>query len=96
MTIPDSTEIRPNMVYTKVWHMRNNGSMPWPALTRVVHTGGERMRVGMRDTNSVALKVKSLNKTATQEKIVRCHFGTHKKCASLCEGIRSVHSCEKG
>ena len=58
MTVPDSTEIRPDTVYTKVWRMRNNGSMPWPALTRVVHTGGKRMPVDMADTKGVVLKVR--------------------------------------
>ena len=57
MTVLDSTLMAPAAVYTKVWRMRNSGTSPWPANTRVMHTGGKRMPMDMADTNSVALKV---------------------------------------
>lgn len=58
VTVLDGTEMGPSTLYTKVWRMRNSGTTPWPANTRVMHTGGKRMPMGMADTNSVALKVR--------------------------------------
>lgn len=57
MSVLDGTEMRPRTVFTKVWRMRNSGTSCWPANTRVMHTGGKRMPMGMADINSVALKV---------------------------------------
>ncbi|KAH7296851.1 hypothetical protein KP509_26G041300 [Ceratopteris richardii] len=41
VTIFDGTELTPGTKFTKIWSMRNNGSLPWPRDTQLLHIGGD-------------------------------------------------------
>ncbi|KAH7296841.1 hypothetical protein KP509_26G041200 [Ceratopteris richardii] len=41
VTIFDGTELAPGTKFTKIWSMCNNGSLPWPQDTQLLHIGGD-------------------------------------------------------
>eukprot|EP00249_Psilotum_nudum_P009478 c21959_g1_i1 orf=204-2495(+) len=41
VTIFDGTELAPGTSFTKIWRLRNIGSLPWPQQTQLVHVGGD-------------------------------------------------------
>jgi len=42
VNIPTDTEIMPGTEFTKIWRLRNTGTAPWPANTKLVHIGGDK------------------------------------------------------
>ena len=42
-TIPDGTEMKAGVVFTKTWVIENTGSCPWTSAYRLVFNGGEQM-----------------------------------------------------
>lgn len=53
VTILDGTLIVPNTPFSKIWRMRNNGTLAWPHGTQLVWIGGDRLG----DRVSVELEV---------------------------------------
>lgn len=53
VTILDGTLIVPNTPFSKIWRMRNNGTLAWPRGTQLVWIGGDRLG----DRVSVELEV---------------------------------------
>lgn len=51
VTIPDGTEIPPSKPFVKAWRMRNTGTCPWKAGTKLVFVSGDQMET----TSSVAV-----------------------------------------
>lgn len=43
VTIPDNMELLPGTRFTKIWRMRNTGTLPWPQYTQIVHIGGDAL-----------------------------------------------------
>ncbi len=43
VTIPDDTPVVAGTAFTKTWLVENNGSLPWNAGCRLVHTAGDAM-----------------------------------------------------
>jgi len=43
VTIPDGTELPPGKSFTKTWRMRNTGTCPWKAGTRLIFVSGDQM-----------------------------------------------------
>jgi hypothetical protein len=43
VTIFDGTELAPGTQFTKIWRLRNSGSLAWPQQTQLVHVGGDEM-----------------------------------------------------
>jgi len=43
VTIFDGTELAPGTSFTKIWRLRNSGSVPWPKDTQLVHVGGDEL-----------------------------------------------------
>ncbi|CAM6049485.1 unnamed protein product [Sphagnum compactum] len=43
VTIFDGTELAPGTQFTKIWRLRNSGSLAWPQHTQLVHVGGDEM-----------------------------------------------------
>ncbi|RWR74282.1 protein NBR1 [Cinnamomum micranthum f. kanehirae] len=43
VTILDGTLIVPNTPFSKIWRMRNNGTLAWPRGTQLVWIGGDRL-----------------------------------------------------
>jgi hypothetical protein len=43
VTVPDGTEFPPGKPFTKTWRMRNTGTCPWKAGTRLVFVSGDQM-----------------------------------------------------
>jgi next-to-BRCA1 protein 1 len=43
LSIFDGTQMPPGTNFTKMWRMRNHGTAPWPAGTRLMFVGGDRM-----------------------------------------------------
>jgi next-to-BRCA1 protein 1 len=43
VTIFDGTELAPATSFTKIWRLRNSGSLPWPQYTQLVHVGGDHL-----------------------------------------------------
>jgi hypothetical protein len=43
VTIPDGTELPPGKSFTKTWRMRNTGTCPWKAGTKLVFVSGDQM-----------------------------------------------------
>lgn len=41
VTIFDGTELAPGTKFTKIWEMKNVGTLPWPQQTKLVHVGGD-------------------------------------------------------
>ncbi|XP_052175740.1 protein JOKA2-like [Diospyros lotus] len=53
VNVLDGTIMAPSTPFTKIWRMRNNGSMAWPWGTRLVWVGGHNLS----DTLSVELRI---------------------------------------
>lgn len=53
VTILDGTLIAPNTPFTKIWRIRNNGTLVWPRGTQLVWIGGDKLG----DRVSVELEV---------------------------------------
>ncbi|KAG9446737.1 hypothetical protein H6P81_012865 [Aristolochia fimbriata] len=53
VTVIDGTIMPPSTQFTKIWRMRNNGTMTWPILTQLVWIGGDRFG----DRGSVELEI---------------------------------------
>ncbi|CDY08946.1 BnaC08g11760D [Brassica napus] len=43
VNVLDGTRFAPSAQFTKIWKMRNNGSLVWPHGTRIVWIGGDRL-----------------------------------------------------
>ncbi|KAG6542949.1 hypothetical protein Mapa_015641 [Marchantia paleacea] len=43
VTIFDGTELAPGTNFTKIWRLRNSGTLPWPVDTKLVHVGGDEL-----------------------------------------------------
>jgi len=43
VTIFDGTELPPMTNFTKIWRLRNSGTLPWPVDTKLVHVGGDEL-----------------------------------------------------
>ncbi|XP_073058778.1 protein JOKA2-like [Primulina eburnea] len=43
VNIPDGTAIAPTIPFTKIWRMRNNGTLAWPQKTQLVWIGGDKL-----------------------------------------------------
>lgn len=56
VTILDGTLIAPNTPFTKIWRMRNNGTLVWQRGTQLVWVGGDmlgdRVSVELQVTNA--------------------------------------------
>ncbi|CAN6464453.1 unnamed protein product [Victoria cruziana] len=46
VTILDGTLVSPNTPFTKIWRMRNSGTIPWPPRTQLLWIGGDRFGDG--------------------------------------------------
>lgn len=53
VTVFDGTLIPPSTPFTKIWRMRNNGTIQWPYGTRLVWVGGDKFA----NRDSVLLEV---------------------------------------
>ncbi|EOA16137.1 hypothetical protein CARUB_v10004271mg [Capsella rubella] len=53
VNVADGTVVAPSAPFTKIWKMRNNGSLVWPRGTQIVWIGGDRFS----DTLSVDLQI---------------------------------------
>ncbi|KAL2634087.1 hypothetical protein R1flu_005566 [Riccia fluitans] len=43
VTIFDGTELSPLAKFTKIWRLRNSGTLSWPLDTKLVHVGGDEL-----------------------------------------------------
>lgn len=43
VSIFDGTEFAPATNFTKIWRLRNSGTVPWPQNTQLVHVGGDEL-----------------------------------------------------
>lgn len=43
VTMFDGTEVAPGMPFTKIWRLRNNGTISWPPQSALVFVGGDEM-----------------------------------------------------
>ncbi|XVF49322.1 hypothetical protein PTKIN_Ptkin04bG0001900 [Pterospermum kingtungense] len=43
VNVPDGTVMAPSTPFTKIWRMRNNGTMPWSRGMQLVWTGGNKL-----------------------------------------------------
>jgi len=53
VNVSDGTMMPPSTPFTKIWRMRNNGSVAWPQGVRLVWIGGDRFF----NTDSVEIEV---------------------------------------
>eukprot|EP00245_Coleochaete_scutata_P013534 TRINITY_DN553_c0_g1_i1.p1 TRINITY_DN553_c0_g1~~TRINITY_DN553_c0_g1_i1.p1 ORF type:complete len:900 (+),score=261.94 TRINITY_DN553_c0_g1_i1:206-2905(+) len=51
VSIFDGTELAPGTAFTKIWCLRNSGTIPWPQGTSLLHIGGDKLG----EVSSVAL-----------------------------------------
>lgn len=57
VTMIDGARITPSTPFTKIWRMRNNGTVVWPEKTQLVWIGGDRLS----NAFSVELRVSFLH-----------------------------------
>lgn len=43
ITILDGTEVEAGTEFTKIWRLRNSGTIPWPQQTQLIHIGGNSL-----------------------------------------------------
>lgn len=43
VTISDGTLMAPSTCFTKIWRMKNNGTVIWPRGTQLVWIGGDKL-----------------------------------------------------
>ncbi|CAM6062657.1 unnamed protein product, partial [Sphagnum tenellum] len=55
VTIFDGTELAPGASFTKIWRLRNSGSLPWPKECRLVYVGGDEELGGSVDDETSLL-----------------------------------------
>jgi len=53
ISIFDGTVMSPNADFTKIWRLRNCGTVPWPPMTHLVHVGGDQLA----ETDAVPLQL---------------------------------------
>lgn len=53
VNIFDGTVMAPSTPFTKIWRMRNNGTLLWPAKTQLVWIGGDKL------SNSLSVEVQA-------------------------------------
>eukprot|EP01018_Ginkgo_biloba_P010113 Gb_08608 [translate_table: standard] len=53
VTIFDGTQLAPGTPFTKIWRLRNNGTLRWPPHTQLVRVGGDELGAG----NAVNLEI---------------------------------------
>ncbi|KAK4257026.1 hypothetical protein QN277_006671 [Acacia crassicarpa] len=53
VTVIDGTLMAPSTAFTKIWRMRNNGTVPWPKGCQLVWIGGDKFS----DSHSVNLEI---------------------------------------
>ena len=53
VNVIDGTMMAPSTAFTKIWRMRNNGTIVWPKGTQLVWIGGDKFS----DTHAVDLEV---------------------------------------
>lgn len=53
VNVIDGTMMAPSTAFTKIWRIRNNGSIVWPKGTQLVWIGGDKFS----DSHSVDLEV---------------------------------------
>ncbi|KAJ6339714.1 hypothetical protein OIU77_007623 [Salix suchowensis] len=53
VNVPDGTVMPPSTCFTKIWRVRNNGSVTWPQGVRLVWIGGDRLFT----TDSVRIEI---------------------------------------
>lgn len=53
VNVIDGTMMAPSTAFTKIWRMRNNGTLVWPKGTQLVWIGGDKFS----DSHSVDLEV---------------------------------------
>ncbi|KAF3774935.1 NBR1-like protein [Nymphaea thermarum] len=70
VTILDGTLIAPNTPFTKIWRMRNSGTVPWPPRTHLLWIGGDRFG----DDTSVELEIPDSGFPVDQELDVAVDF----------------------
>jgi next-to-BRCA1 protein 1 len=46
VTIFDGTQLAPGTPFTKIWRLRNNGTLKWPNQTQLVRVGGDDLGAG--------------------------------------------------
>ena len=44
VNVPDGTVMTPSTPFTKIWRMRNNGTLPWSCGMQLVWVGGDTLR----------------------------------------------------
>ena len=57
VTVMDGTPMSPSTLFTKIWRMRNNGTVNWPVGTQLLWIGGDRFS----DSVSSLLEVRRSN-----------------------------------
>uniref|UniRef100_A0A0C9S6F1 TSA: Wollemia nobilis Ref_Wollemi_Transcript_15057_2802 transcribed RNA sequence n=1 Tax=Wollemia nobilis TaxID=56998 RepID=A0A0C9S6F1_9CONI len=63
VTIFDGTQLAPETPFTKIWRLRNNGTVPWPQHTQLVRVGGDDLGAG----NAVSLEIQEQGYPVDQE-----------------------------
>uniref|UniRef100_A0A0D6QZQ1 ZZ-type domain-containing protein n=1 Tax=Araucaria cunninghamii TaxID=56994 RepID=A0A0D6QZQ1_ARACU len=63
VTIFDGTQLAPATPFTKIWRLRNNGTVPWPQQTQLVRVGGDDLGAG----NAVSLEIQEQGYPVDQE-----------------------------
>ncbi|CAI5461452.1 unnamed protein product [Closterium sp. Yama58-4] len=53
VNVHDGTEMAPLTRFTKIWRLRNSGSVPWPCDLQVIHAGGDLLS----ETSTVPLEL---------------------------------------
>ncbi|KAL3512738.1 hypothetical protein ACH5RR_025455 [Cinchona calisaya] len=70
VNVLDGTIMAPSTPFTKIWRMRNNGSVAWPQGTQLVWIGGDQLS----ETFSVQLEIASVGISVDQEHDVAVDF----------------------
>ncbi|CAM6012850.1 unnamed protein product [Sphagnum balticum] len=69
VTIFDGTELAPGASFTKIWRLRNSGSLPWPKECRLVYVGGDEELGGSVDDETSLLLELPEQGLAPQEEV---------------------------
>ena len=56
ITVCDGAQLVPGTHFTKIWRLRNSGTLPWPQHTHLVRSGG----VDLGARNEVNLEVSGI------------------------------------
>lgn len=63
VTIFDGTQLAPGTEFTKIWRLRNNGTVPWPQHTQLVRVGGDDLGAG----NAINLEIQEQGYPVNEE-----------------------------